>query len=132
MARALSLFLLCLVLASTTKAQETPKYQVFVGPSYAYEDLTDITSLTSTRTWRSSFPTSSVTAQAVVSSAHAKGSRLVRATSCAAASIRFWNHLESNDVVSMPSADSATPFCGITPPARTDFAISGWDGVALT
>jgi opacity protein-like surface antigen len=42
MARALSLSLLFLVLASTMNAQETPQYQVFVGPSYAREDLTDI------------------------------------------------------------------------------------------
>ena len=34
--------MLFLLFASTIKAQETPKYQVFVGPSYAYEDLTNI------------------------------------------------------------------------------------------
>jgi opacity protein-like surface antigen len=44
MSRALSLSLLFLLLAfaSTVRAQEIPKYQVFVGPSYAYEDLTNI------------------------------------------------------------------------------------------
>lgn len=44
MSRALSLSLLFLLLAfaSTVQAQDIPKYQVFVGPSYAYEDLTNI------------------------------------------------------------------------------------------
>ena len=44
MSRALSLSLLFLLLAfaSTVHAQDIPKYQVFVGPSYAYEDLTNI------------------------------------------------------------------------------------------
>jgi opacity protein-like surface antigen len=42
MARAFSLALLFLCLAPVVKAQETPQYQVFVGPSYAREDLTDI------------------------------------------------------------------------------------------
>jgi hypothetical protein len=41
MARALSLSLLLFLLAPVIMAQETPKYQVFVGPSYAYEDLTN-------------------------------------------------------------------------------------------
>jgi hypothetical protein len=42
MARALSLSLLFLLLAPVIKAQETPQYEVFVGPSYAREDLTNI------------------------------------------------------------------------------------------
>jgi opacity protein-like surface antigen len=42
MCRALSLSLLFLLFASTVQAQEIPKYQVFVGPSYAYVDLTGI------------------------------------------------------------------------------------------
>jgi hypothetical protein len=41
MARALSLSLLFLLLAPVIKAQETPQYEVFVGPSYAREDLTN-------------------------------------------------------------------------------------------
>src|SRR5580658_2526190 len=42
MGKALGLSLLFLLFTSTVKAQEIPKYQVFVGPSYAREDLTDI------------------------------------------------------------------------------------------
>lgn len=42
MARALSLSLLFLVFASTMKGQETPQYELFVGPSYAREDLTNV------------------------------------------------------------------------------------------
>jgi hypothetical protein len=42
MGKALGLSLLFLLSTSIVKAQEIPKYQVFVGPSYAREDLTDI------------------------------------------------------------------------------------------
>lgn len=42
MGKALGLSLLFLLSTSIVKAQETPKYEVFVGPSYAREDLTDI------------------------------------------------------------------------------------------
>jgi len=42
MCRALSLSLLFLLFASVIKAQETPQYEVFVGPSYAREDATNI------------------------------------------------------------------------------------------
>ena len=42
MRKALGLSLLVLLATSIVKAQEIPKYQVFVGPSYAREDLTDI------------------------------------------------------------------------------------------
>jgi hypothetical protein len=42
MGKALGLSLLFLLFTSTVKAQEIPKYEVFVGPSYAREDLTDI------------------------------------------------------------------------------------------
>jgi hypothetical protein len=42
MRKALGLSLLFLFSTSIVKAQEIPKYQVFVGPSYAREDLTDI------------------------------------------------------------------------------------------
>ena len=42
MGRALRLSLLFLFFASVIKAQETPRYEVFVGPSYAREDLTNI------------------------------------------------------------------------------------------
>jgi hypothetical protein len=42
MGKALGLSLLFLLSASIIKAQEIPKYQVFVGPSYDREDLTDI------------------------------------------------------------------------------------------
>lgn len=42
MSRALSLSLLFLLFASIVRAQDIPKYEVFVGPSYAYEDLTNI------------------------------------------------------------------------------------------
>jgi opacity protein-like surface antigen len=42
MCRALSLSLLLLLFASVIKAQETPQYEVFVGPSYAREDATNI------------------------------------------------------------------------------------------
>jgi hypothetical protein len=42
MARALSLSLLFLLFASVTKAQETPRYEGFAGPSYAREDVTNI------------------------------------------------------------------------------------------
>jgi hypothetical protein len=42
MGRALSLSLLFLLFAPVMKAQETPRYEVFVGPSYAREDLTNI------------------------------------------------------------------------------------------
>jgi hypothetical protein len=42
MARALSLSLLLFLLAPVIKAQETSQYEVFVGPSYAREDLTNI------------------------------------------------------------------------------------------
>ncbi len=42
MGKALGLSLLFLLFTSTVKAQEIPKYQAFVGPSYAREDLTDI------------------------------------------------------------------------------------------
>jgi hypothetical protein len=41
MARALSLCLLFLFFSSVIRAQETPRYEVFVGPSYSREDLTD-------------------------------------------------------------------------------------------
>src|ERR1700745_2348178 len=41
MCRALSLSLLLLLFASVIKAQETPQYEVFVGPSYSREDLTN-------------------------------------------------------------------------------------------
>ena len=41
MCRALSLSLLLLLFASVIKAQETPQYEVFVGPSYVREDLTN-------------------------------------------------------------------------------------------
>jgi hypothetical protein len=42
MGRALCLSLLFLLFASVIKAQETPQYEVFVGPSYAREDATNI------------------------------------------------------------------------------------------
>jgi opacity protein-like surface antigen len=42
MARVLSLSLLFLLFVPVIQAQETPQYEVFVGPSYAREDLTDI------------------------------------------------------------------------------------------
>lgn len=42
MGKALGLSLLFLLSTSIVKAQEIPKYEVFVGPSYAREDLTDI------------------------------------------------------------------------------------------
>jgi hypothetical protein len=42
MGRALRLSLLFLFFASVIKAQETPRYEVFVGPSYARENLTNI------------------------------------------------------------------------------------------
>ena len=42
MARGLSLSLLLFLFAPVIKAQETPQYEVFVGPSYAREDLTNI------------------------------------------------------------------------------------------
>jgi opacity protein-like surface antigen len=42
MARALSLSLLFLFFASVIRAQQTPQYEAFVGPSYSREDLTDI------------------------------------------------------------------------------------------
>jgi hypothetical protein len=41
MGKALSLSLLFLLLASVTKAQETPQYEVFVGPSYSREEVTN-------------------------------------------------------------------------------------------
>ena len=42
MGKALCLSLLFLLFASVIKAQETPQYEVFVGPSYAREDITDV------------------------------------------------------------------------------------------
>jgi len=42
MGKVVSFCLLCLLFAPFIKAQETPKYEVFVGPSYSREDLTDI------------------------------------------------------------------------------------------
>jgi hypothetical protein len=42
MGRALRLSLLFLFFASVIKAQETPRYEAFVGPSYAREDITNI------------------------------------------------------------------------------------------
>lgn len=42
MGRALCLSLLFLLFASVIKAQETPQYEVFVGPSYARQDITDV------------------------------------------------------------------------------------------
>lgn len=42
MGRALSLSMLFLLFATVIKAQESPQYEVFVGPSYIREDLTDI------------------------------------------------------------------------------------------
>ena len=85
-----------------------------------------------TRRWRSCFLSSSGTARADTFSARARESRSDRATSCAAACTRFWKNSESNGAAFMPSADSAIPICGITHPARVDFAISGLDGAART
>ena len=42
MGKALCLSLLFLLFASVIKAQETPQYEVFVGPSYARQDITDV------------------------------------------------------------------------------------------
>jgi len=42
MSRLLRLSLLFLFFASVIKAQETPRYEAFVGPSYAREDITNI------------------------------------------------------------------------------------------
>lgn len=41
MGKALSLSLVFLLFASVVKAQETPQYEVFVGPSYSRVDLTN-------------------------------------------------------------------------------------------
>jgi hypothetical protein len=41
MGKVLSVSLLFLLFASVIKAQETPQYEVFVGPSYSREDLTN-------------------------------------------------------------------------------------------
>jgi hypothetical protein len=42
MSRALCLSLLFLLFASVIKAQQTPQYEVFAGPSYTREDITDV------------------------------------------------------------------------------------------
>src|SRR6201987_5198887 len=42
MGRALCLSLLFLLFASVIKAQESPQYEVFAGPSYARQDITDV------------------------------------------------------------------------------------------